>query len=110
MSLFTKIQTAIENNNADKWLELYHEDFEFVRHKSGTSMNREEIHQMIKRMFASGAVVQEDHRCLYENEDILVEHSFMDFPDGSREAVLVVHQIKNGKIIRTETGATPISK
>ena len=32
----------------------------------------------------------------------------MDFPDGTREAVMAVHTIKDGKIIRTETGATLI--
>ena len=50
----------------------------------------------------------EDHRCIYENEEILVEHSVMDFPDGSREAVMSVHSIQDGMIIRTETGATLI--
>jgi hypothetical protein len=32
----------------------------------------------------------------------------MDFPDGTTEAVMTVHLIKDGKIIRTETGATLI--
>jgi len=47
-------------------------------------------------------------RCLYENDEIMVEHSFMKFPDGTSEAVLVVNHIKDGKIIRVETGATPV--
>jgi len=34
----------------------------------------------------------------------------MDFPDGTTEAVLGFHQIKDGKIIRIETGATLIEK
>jgi len=110
MSLFTKIQTAFQSNDTDQWLEIYHEDFEFVRHQTGSSMNREEIIAMIQKMFSSGLVAQHNHRCLYENEDIMVEHSVMDFPDGTREAVLVVHNIQDGKIIRTETGATPLSK
>ena len=110
MSLFAHIQQAMKEQDADKWGELYHEDFQFVRHQSGTTMNRGEILGMIKSMFASGAVVQNGHRCIYENEDIMIEHSIMDFSDGSREAVLVVHSIKDGKIIRTETGATPLEK
>ena len=36
----------------------------------------------------------------------MVEHSVMQFPDGSKEAVLVFHQLQDGKILRTETGAT----
>ncbi len=50
----------------------------------------------------------ETSRCLYENEDILVMHNVMVFPDGTKEAVMVVHTLKDGKIFKTETGATPI--
>ena len=107
MSLFAKLQEAMQNNNADKLLELYHEDFQFVRHQTNTFLNRDQILLMLQKMFASG-IEQRDHRCLYENDDVLVEHSVMDFSDGSTEAVLVFHQIQDGKIIRTETGATLI--
>ena len=109
MSLFTKIQTAIQSNNAEQLNDLYHDKFEFVRHQTGTSMNKNEIVGMILKMFSSGAMTQEKHRCLYENDEVLIEHSFMQFPDGSKEAVLVFHQIVDGKIIRTETGATTLS-
>ena len=51
-----------------------------------------------------------DLRCLYENDEILVAHSVTDVPDGTREAVLEFHNLKDGKIIRTETGATLLSK
>ena len=34
----------------------------------------------------------------------------MDFPDGTTEAVMAVHVLQDGKIIRTETGATLIPK
>ena len=46
---------------------------------------------------------------IYENDDILVSHSMVSFPDGTSEAVLVCFTISNGKITRSETGATPIS-
>ena len=35
-------------------------------------------------------------------------HQVMTFPDGSRECVMIVDSLKDGKVIRTETGATPI--
>jgi len=38
-----------------------------------------------------------------------VIHQFIDFPDGSREALLMMHSLRNGKIVRSETGATPLS-
>jgi hypothetical protein len=34
----------------------------------------------------------------------------MDYPDDFHEAVTAVHMLKDGKIVRTETGATPVSK
>ena len=50
--------------------------------------------------------VQESSRLVYENEEIMVDHSFMSYPDNSREAVMLVAMIKDGKIIKMETGAT----
>ena len=42
------------------------------------------------------------------NDDVLVEHSNMSFPDGSKEAVLAVWTKRKDKFVRAETGATPI--
>ena len=64
---------------------------------------------MMTQMMANENVVIRNSRCIYENEDILLEHSVMDFPDGCPEAVMAVHIISDGKIIRTETGATLLS-
>ena len=50
----------------------------------------------------------ESRRCIYENEDVLVEHRVAKFSSGDREAVLLVHLKKDGLLFRTETGATPL--
>jgi len=110
VSLFEKIKEAAEQKDADKWIAFYHDDFQFVRHQTDSTMNRDQIYDMLKTMFINNAVVQNNHRCLYENEDTLIEHSVMAFSDGTRESVLVVHMLKDGKIIRTETGATPLKQ
>ena len=39
----------------------------------------------------------------------MVDHSVMRFPDGSRESIIRVRMIEDGKIIRMETGATQMS-
>ena len=110
MSVYWAIELAMQGKDPEKYIGLLHHDFQFVRHQSGTTMDKAAMADMIRRMVASGSMAVHDQRCLYENGDILVEHSVMDFPDGSREAVLHVHMLKDGKIIRTETGATPVSK
>ena len=73
-------------------------------------MNREQMAEMMKMMMANEKVVIRNSRCIYENDDVLVEHSVMDFPDGTTEAVLSAHSLKNGQIVRTETGATLLTE
>ncbi len=109
MALYGQMEKATENRDAGAYSELLHPDFEFVRHQSGTVMYRDQMVEMLKVMMANETVVINDSRCIYENDEILVEHSMMDFPDGTREAVMGVHTLKDGLIVRTETGATLIS-
>ena len=47
---------------------------------------------------------------LYENDEVLVMHNMDSFPDGSKEAIMAVHPLKDGMVIKTESGATPIQK
>ena len=109
MSLYDTMAKATEERDATMYTDLFHPEYEFVRHQAGTSMNRDQMAEMMKVMMANEKVVIRDSRCIYENEDVLVEHSVMDFPDGTTEAVMGVHTIKDGQIIRTETGATLLS-
>ena len=111
MSIYKKIEEALNAPTADRYLELLHSDYEFVRHQSGESLSKEEWRQVVSGMYeamAKGELDFEDIRCIYENEEILVMHHIGLFPNGTKEAILVAHQIENGKIKRTETGATPL--
>ena len=108
MSVFETMRGAMAAKDAETMIGLLHDDFVFVRHQSGGEMTRDEMAEMIRGMAASGDWTIGDHRCLYENDDIMVEHSVMSFPDGSREAVLVANLLKDGKIVRMETGASPL--
>ena len=64
---------------------------------------------MLTAMMQSEKLEINNQRCIYENDEILVTHSMMNFPDGSSEAVMIVNQLKDGKVVRVETGATPIA-
>lgn len=108
MAIFEKIKGAMEAKDAEAMIALMHDDFVFVRHQSGSEMGRDEMAAMMREMSGSGDWTISDHRCLYENDDIMVEHSVMSFPDGSKEAVLVANTLKDGKIVRMETGATKL--
>ena len=108
MAIFETMSKAMEDGDSETYLGLLHDDYQLVRHQSGQTMAKSDMAQMMKGMSASGEWSVKDHRCLYENDDILVSHSIMSFPDGTREALMSVSMKKDDKIIRTETGATPL--
>lgn len=110
MAIFDKMNEAVSGRDADAYLALYDDDAVFVRHQSGAKMSKAEFSEMIHKMMASGQMNMGERRCIYENDDILVVHSINDYPDGTREAVLMACSKKNGKISRVETGATPLTK
>ena len=110
MSIYKAWSTAAENRDAEAMIACLHDDFTFVRHQSGTTMNKSEMAAMLRSFMSSELVVMHGQRCLYENEEVMVEHSVMDFADGSREATIAFNRLKDGLIAHTETGATPIAK
>jgi len=111
MSIYEKMVKSFEDSSPDMYLDLLHSDYVFVRHQSDEEVSKEEWALTITGMFntmSEGKLTFSDYRCLYENNEILVMHHMGIFPDGTKEAILVAHVLKNGKIIRTESGATPI--
>ena len=110
MAVFDRINKALADNNVQAYLDLYADDAIFVRHQSGTTMDKSRFAEMIRKMMASDKTAMGARRKIYENEDILVVHGINDYPDGSREAVLMALSIKDGRINRIETGATPLLK
>lgn len=109
MAIFEKMNAAIAGMDMDAYLDLYSDDAVFVRHQSGTELDKAQFSELIRKMAASHGTVMGERRCIYENGDILVVHSINDYPDGTREAVLMACSPKDGKINRVETGATPLA-
>ena len=106
--LFTKIREAEEKRDAEVYMNILHENYVAVSHSSGRKMNKEEMRSFVDQIFSQKDLQYQNARCLYENDDILVRHQIMTFGDGTKEAIMVVDLKKDGKIIRTETGATPL--
>ena len=98
---------AFNARDRDQLVELIDDDFVFVRHQSGKDILKDEMADIWS---ADGPRPERrNYRVIYENDDIVVSHQFMNFPSGAKEAVMVVMLLKNGKLVRMETGATPIS-
>ena len=49
-----------------------------------------------------------ERRCIYENDDILVQHMKADYSNGTKEAIMHVSIKKDGLLWQTETGVTSI--
>lgn len=106
MSIHDKLNASMDSRDVSSYLDLIHDDFVVVFHKSGNQFSKSEWSEMVTGMMANDKFIQESSRCVYENDDILVTHNFMSYPDGTREAVMGVSTLKDGQIIRMETGAT----
>jgi ketosteroid isomerase-like protein len=107
MSVIKKLWDAEENKNLNQFNEVMSEDFVWVKHSTSEEIGRD----VLATWFMSDdAPKSENNRIIYENDEIGVAHSFVKFKDGSRQAVMVVYTIKDGKIIRSETGATDMPK
>ena len=107
MSLIQKLYDAEENKDLEKFNEVLSEDYVWIRHSTGERVHRNELS---KWFMSEDAPKTERQRIIYENDEIGVAHSFVTFKNGSKQAVLVVYIIKDGKIIRSETGATNIKE
>ena len=105
MSLIQKLYDAEEKKDLKKYNEVLSEDYVWVQHSTGKHISREELG---KWFMSNDAPKTDKQRIIYENDEIGVAHSFVSFKDGSRQAVLAVYIIKDGKIIRSETGATTL--
>ena len=105
MSLIQKLIDAQDNQDLKAYNEVLSEDYYWLRHSTGEKVPRDELS---KWLISPDAPKTESSRIIYENDEIGVAHSFVSFTDGSRQAVLAVYIIKEGKIIRSETGATTL--
>ena len=107
LSLYKKYLAAWNATDISAYLELHHEDYEMTFHSTGEVKKLEEFgwNEWADWMVASEI---EQRRCLYENEDLMVEHQFITYSSGDREALMLVHLLKDGLLWRTESGATPL--
>ena len=107
MSIIQKLNDSREKKDLEKFNEVHSEDCVWVQHSTGKHITREELS---KFFMSDDAFKTKNHRIIYENDETGVAHSFVAFKDGSKQAVLAAYIIKDGKIIRSETGATTMPK
>ncbi len=106
MKFSEKRKDALDSRDRAAFETLIDDDFVYVRHQSGKDITKGD---MVNIWSSEGPRPgRRDYRIVYENDEICVSHQFIDFPSGDKESVMVVMLLKNGKLIRMETGATPM--
>ena len=108
MSFFEKFEAAMENRDLDAMMALMHPDWTMVMHSTGKVVQLNEWKEMFGNVIACDNFKREKVRCIYENDDIMISHSFITFPNGTTDAVMYVGILKDGKLFRSETGSTPL--
>jgi hypothetical protein len=106
MSLLEKYNQVFMNKDEAGMNEVLHDDYTFTMHASGNVLNKQDV----MKWAMSDDINREKVRILYENDEIGIEHSFVTFSDGNKQAVMAVFKIKDGKIFSLETGATNMPK
>ncbi len=106
MSILAKYNKAMESKDEAALRDIIHDDYTFTMHKSGTVLKKDDV----VKWAMSGDINRDKVRVIYENDEIGVEHAFVTFNDGNKEAVMAVFKFKDGKVFTLETGATPMNK
>ena len=78
-----------------------------IFHSTGKTLRLEDfdMDQLARWMIST---TRESARCIYENDDILVEHRISTYK--RRKKCECKYTLKDGLLWRTETGVTPLSK
>ena len=106
MSLLAKMDAAMAAKDETAMNEIFHDDYKFTMHASGNVLGKADV----IKWAMSGDINRDKVRVIYENDEIGVEHAFVTFNDGNKEAVMAVFKFKDGKVFALETGATPMNK
>ena len=106
MSILAKMDAAMAAKDEAAMNEIFHNDYKFTMHASGNILGKADV----IKWAMSGDINKDKVRVLFENDEIGVEHSFVTFNDGNKEAVMAVYKYKDGKVVSLETGATKIAK
>ena len=106
MSLFDKWWNAANSKDRAQMAELLDEDFIFVRHNTGEEWSKDKFLDYMLTGIGDKTAC-ENRRLIYENDQIKVSHSILDGPAG-RNAVMLMRLVKSGRLVRAETGSTPL--
>ena len=107
MALYEKMLEAWNNRDVEAYWACLHDEWEMTWHSTGKVTNKTSMSAEQMKMIMENADIK-DRRCIYENDDILVQHMRADYPNGTKDATMHVSLKKDGLLWRSETGVTAV--
>ena len=86
---------------------LLHDDFVVERPSKGDKFNKQQFIDLMMSGYREDMTAH-NRRLVYENDEIIVSHSILEFPNGTKDTTLRVRLVKDGKTISQIAGATPM--
>ena len=105
MKYSEKWRQAYDNRNREALSKLLDINCHFIKHSTGEKITKEQILDM---WTTKDRVKIQSHRIVYESDEILVQHWFLEWPNGSKDAVLSAMLLNDGQAKKIEFASTPI--
>jgi hypothetical protein len=109
MLIYREMEAAMRSDDVGRYVALLDEAFQYDRHKSRDTLGRDQMAELLRKVWSNGNRTIEDLRCIYENDDILVVYTRLAFASGAREGAMIVNLKSYGKIVRIESGVSDLS-
>ena len=107
MTLYEKMEAAWDKRDGQAYLDLLHDAFQMTWHSSGRVSKKGDTSAEQMQAIMERSQIKA-RRCIYENDDIVVQHMFADYDNGTKDATMHVTLKKDGLLWRTETGVTSL--
>ena len=107
MALYEKMLEAWNNRDVEAYWACLHDEWKMTWHSTGKVTNKTSMSAEQMKAIMENADIK-DRRCIYENDDILVQHMRADYPNGTKDATMHVSLKKDGLLWRSETGVTAV--
>ena len=97
MSIYEIHQKATNNKDIDAYAATLHDEYEFISHMDGMTMNREQAMEMFTFLMNSEDFVTHESRCLYENDEVAGVSHGTDSGETYTGKVLCCGRKRDGK-------------
>lgn len=107
MTLYGKMLEAWNKCDVEAYWACLHDEWEMTWHLTGRVTNKTSISAEQMKIIMENADIK-NRLCIYENDDILVQHMRATYPNDIKDKTMHVSLKKDGLLWRSETAVTAV--